>query len=87
MKVNGNDVFLSLMTYALCSLLGNMLPVNQFGLVDTEDNHEYLPFMVCYYQDENQLNTAASAELVRRRRDTATGSRRKPNRAVVVDEE
>lgn len=65
---------------------GNMLPVNQFGLVDSEDNHEYLPFMVCYYQDENQLSVA-SAELVRRRRRDTTTSRKKPNRDVVVDED
>ena len=75
---------LTLMTY---SPLGNSVPVNQFGLVDNEDNHEYLPFMVCFYQEENHLN-AVHTELARKRRsiDTAT-TRRKSNRVVVEDEE
>ena len=42
--------------------LGNSFPFGQFGLVDNEDEHEFVPFMVCYYADQRTKLTPSMSK-------------------------
>ena len=67
--------------------LGNSFPFGQFGLVDNEDEHEFVPFMVCYYADQRTKLNTVNVEMARSKREAQIAQRRKASRYVVDAEE